>query len=290
MFVSTRTPYLGTAECHKNRPVWRQGPIGQSRLSMGFAFVLLTAFGLRAQDRSSQMAFVGFDFSFPRTEGSSSLLSAPSSSADDDNELTLKLRTDIYLKSLIEPEALIRPPQGAAWDQAVDTPPQWGQGGLGYGRRLASGFATELIGRTIKFGVAAADHEDPRFYHSQLHGFRARARFAVVHTFVSSTDGGGQVLALSRLAGVYGAAFISNAWYPTGYNNFARGSRGSTTLAVDVEFTCYVSSRPILRDDLSLVSSERSRSGRIGRASRDIRGSDPRSISAAPFPAAAHFR
>ena len=132
---------------------------------------------------------------------------------------------------------MVRPLLGAAVDQGIDTPPQWGQGAIGFSRRLASGFAQEFTAKTIQFGVAAVDHEDTRIHPSGLHGFAPRLRFAVVHTFVSGTDGGGQSIAYSRVAGIYGGAFIANAWFPAGYNNFSHGlSRGSLDLAVDVGF------------------------------------------------------
>jgi hypothetical protein len=202
---------------------------------LSFVLVLLAASGLlRAQQPAAETPFPCLSPPSPSTPVPSCVIPA-ASSCTHDRELTFKDRTDLYLKSLHEPEALVRPLLGAGYDQLIDTPPQWGQGGLGYGRRLASGFASEMIARTIKFGVAAADHEDPRFYHSQLQGFRPRLRYAVVHTFISPVDGGGQTFAFSRFAGIYGAAFISNAWYPPGYNDFAHAlSRGSTNLAVDV--------------------------------------------------------
>jgi hypothetical protein len=241
MSTIAQAPARGTIGCSVGQARARRGVarrkgsrVGfQKRFLMRIALVLVAACGVRAQEPAAQNPF-----SQPSPSSPPPGLSSPAlSSSTHNRELTLKDRADIYLESLHEPEALVRPLLGAASDQALDTPPQWEQGVPGYGRRVASGFATEFIARTIKFGVAAADHEDPRFYHSQLHGFRPRARYAIVHTFISPVDGGGQTLAFSRLAGIYGSAFIANAWYPTGYDDFAHGlSRGSTNLAVDVGF------------------------------------------------------
>jgi hypothetical protein len=89
-----------------------------------------------------------------------------------------------------------------------------------------------IIGRTIRFGVAALDHEDPRFEPSNETGFWPRARFATVHYFVARTDRGTRIPAFSRFAGVYGAAFISNEWYPASRANTTHALlRGTTALS-----------------------------------------------------------
>lgn len=146
---------------------------------------------------------------------------------------------------------MLRPLLGAAVDQGIDTPPQWGQGAAGFSRRAASGFAQEFTAKTIAFGVAAADHEDTRVRPSGLHGFAPRLRSAVLHTFVSRTDGGGQSFAYARITGIYGGAFIANTWFPAGYNDFSHGfSRGSVALAVDVGFHVLREFTPELKNRL----------------------------------------
>lgn len=223
------------ARAHKDRvfarSVWSQF---QERFFVPLGLALLTVGGSHAQKPAS-------DTSGPPVTASSSPSSFQGASFESSppfgHELTFGDRTHIYFKSLIEPEAIARPLLGAAVDQGIDTPPQWGQGAAGFDRRAASGFAQEFAAKTIQFGVAAVDHEDPRIYASGLHGFAPRLRFAVVHTFISRTDGGGQSFAVSRMAGIYGGAFIANTWFPAGYNNFSHGfSRGSVDLGVDVGF------------------------------------------------------
>lgn len=128
MPTSGRAAYRGAAQRHENQADARLGVLGwpPKRLFMGLALALLTALRLRGQDVSPQTPFPGFDFSSPSAGGSSS--SVPRSSlTTDDGALTFKVRTDVYLESVIEPEALVRPLLGAAWDQAIGTPPQWGQ-------------------------------------------------------------------------------------------------------------------------------------------------------------------
>lgn len=165
-----------------------------------------------------------------------------------DHSLTFGERANIFGRSLFSPEAIVGPAFGAAIGQWEDEPPGWHQGAEGYGKRLASGLARHEIGETIRFGFAAADHEDPRYFLSQDRGFRARAQHAVASTFVSQTSSGHTIPAFSRIAGTYGAAFISNTWYPNnraGWGDAAR--RGSTALAASIGFNLAREFLPFLR-------------------------------------------
>lgn len=162
--------------------------------------------------------------------------------------LTFGERFHIYTHSLTDVESVIKPALAVGIDQGTDTPSEWGQGGAGFGRRFGSAYAREVISRTIRFGVAAADHEDPRYFPSQESGFWPRAKYAVVRTFVARTDSGSQMPAFSRLAGAYGAAFISNAWYPERQADAQHAlERGSTALATSVGWNVFREFWPDIR-------------------------------------------
>ena len=128
--------------------------------------------------------------------------------------LTFADRSRIYGHALLRPYTVVGPAFGAGIGQWEDEPPEWGQGGQGYGRRLASGVGRSIISESIRFGVAAVDKEDPRYRRSNETGVWNRTRYVIVATFTSQTESGNRIPAYSRFAGVYGAAFISNAWYP----------------------------------------------------------------------------
>ena len=54
---------------------------------------------------------------------------------------------------------------GSAYDQAIDSPSGYGQGGSGYGKRFGSGIARSASDNLFgTFLLASALHEDPRFY------------------------------------------------------------------------------------------------------------------------------
>jgi hypothetical protein len=146
--------------------------------------------------------------------------------------LTLGERFRIYRLSIFNPDSAMAPAFGAALAQANNEPPEWGQGATGYSTRLASGYGRMVINRSIRFGVAALDHEDPRFAYSNEAGFWRRFRYASTHFVMARTDSGGRMPAFSRFAGTYGAAFIANAWYPESRANTGHAlMRGSTALA-----------------------------------------------------------
>ena len=166
--------------------------------------------------------------------------------------LGLAERLHIYEHSITNVDSLLDPAFAAAVNQARNEPPEWGQGATGYADRFASGYGRVLISRTIRFGVAALDHEDPRFHPSNETGFLQRVESATFHVFVVPTDRGSQIPAFSRFAGIYGAAFISNAWYPTSRANTTHALlRGTTALSATVGWNVFREFWPDIKDHLS---------------------------------------
>jgi hypothetical protein len=149
--------------------------------------------------------------------------------------LTMGERFNIYLHSVTSLESVIQPAFAAGIGQWGNEPPEWGQGAVGYGRRFGSGYGRRFISQTIRFGFAAIDGEDPRFLPSDEGGVWHRMRHAISGTFVSRTESGSRMPAFSRFAGIYGSAFISNAWYPESRANATHAlERGSATLASSI--------------------------------------------------------
>ena len=151
--------------------------------------------------------------------------------------LTFDDRFRIYAHALIRPYTLLGPALGAGIGQWEVEPPEWGPGADGYARRFASGVGRSVISETIRFGVAAADGEDPRYHRSQDSGVWKRTEHVIAETFTSQTEKGTRIPAYSRFAGTYGAAFISNAWYPDSRATAGYAlRRGSTALASSLGF------------------------------------------------------
>ena len=118
--------------------------------------------------------------------------------------------------------------------QGLGTPKEWGQGGSGYGKRLASTVASSGIHSALAFGLDTALHQDPRYFRSHDTGVWRRTAHAFRGTILTRTDSGRETLSTWRLGSDYGAAFLSNQWYPARLNTARLGAmEGSLQLAFD---------------------------------------------------------
>jgi hypothetical protein len=154
--------------------------------------------------------------------------------------LTFKDRFTDYRQSTFSPMAPLFPAVSAGYNQLRNYPPEWKQGGEGYGKRLASAYGSLVVGNTISFGIAALDREDPRYVRSTYpkKAIFRRAGYAFAHTFVSPLQNGGQTFAWSRVAGDYGAGFIANTWYPERHSSLHNAVYlGTFNLATDVGYS-----------------------------------------------------
>ena len=119
--------------------------------------------------------------------------------------------------------------------QEADTPSEWGQGGSGYSKRLASTAACSGMHSALAFGLDSVLHEDPRYYRSAGGGFWHRTAHAFRGTILTHTDRGTETLSLWRFGSAYGAAYLSNQWYPERLNTVALGfAEGSLQLGFDL--------------------------------------------------------
>lgn len=144
-----------------------------------------------------------------------------------------KLR--IHAARAYGPGALARAAAYNGFLTAIDSPPEWGHGGLGYGKRVGSTLAHSEVRNLIGFSLDSALHQDPRYYRSTERGVWRRTKHAFRETILTHKDSGGETLSAWRLGSAYGAAFISHEWRPDRGNIVAEGlSNGSTQLGVDL--------------------------------------------------------
>jgi hypothetical protein len=119
--------------------------------------------------------------------------------------------------------------------QELDFPREWGQGGLGYGKRLGSTLAYAGVRGLIGFGLDTALHQDPRYYRSSESGFWRRTKHAFHATIFTRTDAGGETFATWRFGSAYVATFLSNEWYPDRVNTVKLGlEQGTTQIGFDL--------------------------------------------------------
>jgi len=154
-----------------------------------------------------------------------------------DHSLTFRERARVYREAVINPGILIWPAIGGGILQARDYPKEWGQGTEGYGRRFGSTLGQSVISQTIRFGVAAVDGEDPRYFMSKDRSAWGRMRHAAASSFVSYTASGRRIPAFSRFVGAYGSSFIANTWYPASVADTSHAlQRGSIHLGLGAGF------------------------------------------------------
>jgi hypothetical protein len=107
--------------------------------------------------------------------------------------------------------------------QEADAPTEWGQGADAYGKRFVSTVGGVAIYGVLGFALDSTLHEDPRYYRSRSTGFWRRTGHALRGTILTRTDRGGEALSFWRLGSAYGAAFLSNQWYPDRLNTVRLG-------------------------------------------------------------------
>jgi len=103
----------------------------------------------------------------------------------------------------------------AAWGQADNSHPEFGQGWAGYGRRVGTAYADQAIGNMMTEGIFPSMlREDPRYFRRGYGGVWSRAFYAATRVFVTKTDAGGTRFNFSELLGNAAGTAISNAYYP----------------------------------------------------------------------------
>jgi len=148
---------------------------------------------------------------------------------------TWQSKLDFHVHNTFGPEAVLGAAAFAGYLQAIDSPREWGQGGVGYGRRISSTMAYAGVRNALGFGLDTALHQDPRYYRSGRTGLWSRTKYVLHATVFTRTDEGGETLATSRFASAYSAAFISNQWRPDRVNTTGLSLRqGTTQLGFDV--------------------------------------------------------
>jgi hypothetical protein len=144
-------------------------------------------------------------------------------------------KLDYHIQQSVGPLAIVGDVAYAGLLQEIDTPTEWGQGGSPYARRLASTAACSGIHSALAFGLDSALHEDPRYFRSAGGSFWHRAGHAFRGIVLTRTDHGTETFSVWRFGSAYGAAYVSNQWYPGRLNTVALGfAQGSLQIGFDL--------------------------------------------------------
>ena len=128
--------------------------------------------------------------------------------------MTERERLRRYLTDTVNPVSLLSSAASAGIGQWRDRPPEWNQGGLGYGRRIGSAYAEHIVRQTLMFGASSVLHEDNRYFRCADAGIKARVGYAVESTVLARHDDGSRHVSISKIGAFGGAALISRTWQP----------------------------------------------------------------------------
>ena len=132
---------------------------------------------------------------------------------------TRGIRVSNYVFDAYGPYPIAGAAFAAGINQLGNSPPEWGQGPDGFGRRFGSDFAIAAIGTTTRYGLAEAFREDNMYYRCDCSGPFPRLRHAVISTVTGRRgEDGHRVISFSALAAPYAGSMVAvYAWYPDRY-------------------------------------------------------------------------
>jgi hypothetical protein len=133
---------------------------------------------------------------------------------------TQRTKLNNYLFDAFGPYPFVVASLAAGVNQAYNTPPDWGQGTGGYGKRFGSDFGIAVVSTTTRYGLSEAFKEDALYYRCGCHGALPRLRHAVISTLTARRgEDGHRVFSVPALVAPYAGAMTAvYAWYPGRYN------------------------------------------------------------------------
>ena len=129
---------------------------------------------------------------------------------------TERTKVSNYRFDAFGPYPVVGAALAAGINQWTNSPPEWGQGAEGFGKRFGSDFGIAAIGTTTRYGLAEAFREDTLYYRCQCSGPLPRLRHAVISTLTGRHgEDGHRVFSISALAAPYAGSMIAvHVWYP----------------------------------------------------------------------------
>ena len=127
-------------------------------------------------------------------------------------------------------------PIAALFNEAINSPTEWGRGPDGFAKRAANSFAQRTVKASVELGLSEFTHEDLHFQRLGEGSVSVRARHAILGAlWVPRDNGAGHTLAAGRITGAFAAGQASRIWMPARVANFGAGARtGASWLGLDV--------------------------------------------------------
>ncbi len=147
-----------------------------------------------------------------------------------DTPLTARQRWHDYWVNTVGPGAVASEAISAGFSQWENSPPEWGQGGAGYGKRFANDIAYNAVRNTIQHGTAALLHEDNRYFASGKETVLGRVAYALASPVTARRASGARSISISGVTGIVGVSILSRAWSPASW-------QGADNVAISVALT-----------------------------------------------------
>jgi hypothetical protein len=123
----------------------------------------------------------------------------------------------------------------AGYDYGRNSTPEFGTGGVAYGRYLWHSVVDQTSENYfVEFIVPAVTHEDTRYYSLAHGGFLKRAGYSMSRVVITRSDAGTRTFNFGEVVGAGAAAGVSNLYYPSRERSFGNtGEQWGTSVAID---------------------------------------------------------
>ena len=135
---------------------------------------------------------------------------------EDAAPLTTKLKFRLAYKSTTDAVTIAGTAFLAGLQQAGDQYPEFGQGALGYGKRVGAGYADVVVSTFLSGAILPTLlKQDPRYYYKGTGSTKSRIWRAASNSIRCKGDNGLWQINYSNIAGAFGGAAVSSTLYPT---------------------------------------------------------------------------
>ena len=135
--------------------------------------------------------------------------------------LSAKDKARRALRNTVGPQALANRFLIAGWNHLLDDPEEWSGNLDGLGQRFASRMGRLAVRQSIQLSTDIAFGIDPRFDRCNCTGFWPRTLHSWKRVVVSRRDYGGEIIAVSNIAGAFIPPMITDQWQPASENTWS---------------------------------------------------------------------
>jgi hypothetical protein len=132
----------------------------------------------------------------------------------------------LFVNDSVDPVNFVGIAWSAGTGQLQHSDPSYGQGALGYSKRVAAGAADNATGDFFgMFVYPTLFHQDPRYYRVGNGSVQGRLGHALEHSFVATSDSGKHTFNYSEWCTTVTSKLVTNLYHPDNPRGFGPTSR-----------------------------------------------------------------